>query len=54
MVHQELAFCPSLSVAENLCLATAATRRFFWIAADARAARSMLREIEAELMWIFP
>jgi ABC-type sugar transport system ATPase subunit len=50
MVHQELAFCPNLSVAENLCLGDL-PRRAGWV--DRRRmreqARSMLREIGAEM-----
>src|SRR5881296_2382310 len=50
MVHQELAFCPNLTVAENLCLGDL-PRRAGWL--DRRAmrerARAMLREIEADL-----
>lgn len=50
MVHQELAFCPNLSVAENLCLGTLPTRAG-WL--DRRRlhdrAGAMLREIGAEL-----
>jgi len=50
MVHQELAFCPNLSVAENLCLGDLPAR-FGWV--DRRRmrdrARGMLREIEADL-----
>ena len=50
MVHQELAFCPNLTVAENLCLG-ALPSRFGWL--DRRRmrdrARGMLREIEADL-----
>src|ERR1043166_5180046 len=50
MVHQELAFCPNLTVAENLCLGDL-PRRAGWL--DRRRlreqARAMLREIEANL-----
>src|SRR2546427_6793666 len=50
MVHQELAFCPNLTVAENLCLGDL-PRRVGWL--DRRRmreqARAMLREIEADL-----
>src|SRR5438105_12052512 len=50
MVHQELAFCPNLTVAENLCLGDL-SRRAGWL--DRRRlreqARGMLREIEADL-----
>lgn len=50
MVHQELAFCPNLSVAENLCLGEI-PRRFGMVdrgAMNLRANR-MLAEIEAPL-----
>lgn len=50
MVHQELAFCPNLTVAENLCLGDL-PRRAGWL--DKRrlrkTARAMLREIEADV-----
>jgi ABC-type sugar transport system ATPase subunit len=50
MIHQELAFCPNLSVAENLCLGDL-PRRAGWV--DKRRLRdtagAMLREIEAEI-----
>src|SRR6188768_2456957 len=48
MVHQELAFCPNLSVAENLCLGET-PRRFGVINRGAinDRARRMLDEIEA-------
>ena len=50
MVHQELAFCENLSVAENLCLAAIPARRGF---VDRRGmeqrANEMLAEIGAEL-----
>src|SRR5438445_1340170 len=50
MVHQELAFCPNLTVAENLCLGDL-PRRAGWL--DRRRmreqARAMLHEIEADL-----
>jgi ABC-type sugar transport system ATPase subunit len=50
MVHQELAFCGNLSVAENLCLAAMPSRRGFVVRdALARQARAMLAEIGAEL-----
>src|SRR5258707_669160 len=50
MVHQELAFCPNLSVAENLCLGDLPRRAGFLDRRRMRArARSMLGEIEAEL-----
>src|SRR6266566_2442454 len=49
MVHQELAFCPNLTVAENLCLGDL-PRRAGWL--DRRRlrnqARAMLDEIEAD------
>src|SRR5436190_621830 len=50
MVHQELAFCPNLSVAENLCLGDL-PRRAGWVnrAQMRERARTMLREIEADL-----
>src|SRR6267154_657326 len=49
MVHQELAFCPNLSVAENLCLGDLPRRAGFLDRKRLREqARSMLREIEAE------
>jgi ABC-type sugar transport system ATPase subunit len=50
MVHQELAFCPNLTVAENLCLGDL-PRRMGWVdrAGMCDQARAMLREIEAEL-----
>ena len=50
MVHQELAFCPNLTVAENLSLGSLPSR-FGWV--DRRRMRDrahgMLREIEADL-----
>jgi ABC-type sugar transport system ATPase subunit len=50
MVHQELAFCPNLTVAENLCLGDL-PQRAGWL--DRRrlreTAQTMLREIEADL-----
>src|SRR5579885_3427229 len=50
MVHQELAFCDNLSVAENLCLGALPRRRGF-VDKDAleRRARDMLGEIGATL-----
>lgn len=50
MVHQELAFCPNLSVAENLCLGEL-PQRGGWLSKDAmrEQARAMLREVGAEL-----
>jgi len=50
IVHQELAFCPNLSVAENLCLSDL-PRRAGWL--DRRqlreSARAMLREVKADI-----
>ncbi len=50
MVHQELAFCPNLTVAENLCLGDM-PRRAGWVdwARMQEQGRAMLREIEANL-----
>jgi ABC-type sugar transport system ATPase subunit len=50
MVHQELAFCPNLSVAENLCLGDL-PRRGGWVdrAAMRVRARAMLAAIGADL-----
>jgi ABC-type sugar transport system ATPase subunit len=49
MVHQELAFCPNLSVAENLCLGSLPTRGPWLDRARLRdRAEGMLREIGAE------
>src|SRR5262245_47224682 len=50
MVHQELAFCPNLTVAENLCLGDL-PRRAGWVdrARLREQARAMLREIEADI-----
>jgi len=51
MVHQELAFCPNLSVAENLCLGDLPQRRGGWIdrpALRARA-RAMLATVGADI-----
>src|SRR5687768_14252365 len=48
MVHQELAFCPNLTVAENLCLGNLPQRAGFLDRSTMRErARAMLREIEA-------
>ena len=48
MVHQELAFCPNLTVAENLCLGDLPRRAGFLDRRRMRErARSMLQEIEA-------
>ena len=50
MVHQELAFCPNLTVAENLCLGDFPRRNGWVDRTHMRArARAMLRQIEAEL-----
>jgi ABC-type sugar transport system ATPase subunit len=48
MVHQELAFCPNLTVAENLCLGDL-PRRAGWLDRQRmrEQARAMLNEIEA-------
>src|SRR5881398_471613 len=50
MVHQELAFCDNLSVAENLCLGDIPTRRGL-VDRDAMIERAthMLEEIGADL-----
>ena len=50
MVHQELAFCPNLTVAENLCLGDL-PRRLGWVDRTRMRdqARAMLHEIEADL-----
>ncbi len=50
MVHQELAFCPNLSVAENLCLGNLPGRGGWldWRALRERAT-NLLREIEADI-----
>jgi len=50
MVHQELAFCPNLTVAENLCLGDL-PRRAGWVDRKRMRdqARAMLGEIEAGL-----
>ncbi len=50
MVHQELAFCPNLTVAENLCLGQMPTRYGFLRKPEMhRRARVMLDEIEAPI-----
>ena len=50
MVHQELAFCENLSVAENLCLGALPARRgFVQRAAMAERAELMLADIGAEI-----
>lgn len=50
MVHQELAFCPNLSVAENLCLGDM-PRRLGWVdqLELRKRARAMLGEIECDI-----
>jgi ABC-type sugar transport system ATPase subunit len=50
IVHQELAFCPNLTVAENLCLGDLPCRAG-WVDRHRlrERARAMLREIEADL-----
>jgi ABC-type sugar transport system ATPase subunit len=47
MVHQELAFCPNLTVAENLCLGDLPRTRLGWVrrAEMRRRAQAMLAEI---------
>jgi ABC-type sugar transport system ATPase subunit len=47
MVHQELAFCPELSVAENLCLGRYPTRFGFWL--DRRAMEARARQYLGEI-----
>ena len=50
MVHQELAFCDNLSVAENLCLSAIPSRGgLVWRGEMERRARAMLAEIGTEL-----
>src|ERR1043165_3150460 len=50
MVHQELAFCDNLTVAENLLLGAIPTRRgLVWRAEMERRARAMLAEIGTDL-----
>jgi ABC-type sugar transport system ATPase subunit len=50
MVHQELAFCENLSVAENLCLGSLPTRNGFVSTAAMRArAETMLAQIDVTL-----
>jgi ribose transport system ATP-binding protein len=50
MVHQELCFCPNLTVAENLCLGSLPTRFGFLNRSEMRArARTMLAEIGASI-----
>jgi ABC-type sugar transport system ATPase subunit len=50
MVHQELAFCENLTVAENLCLGQLPARRLFvdWRETERRA-RAMLQAIQADI-----
>ena len=50
MVHQELAFCPNLTVAENLCLGDL-PRHFGWLDRGRmrEQARAMLAEIETSI-----
>ncbi|HEY5042299.1 MAG TPA: sugar ABC transporter ATP-binding protein, partial [Verrucomicrobiae bacterium] len=50
MVHQELVFCPNMTVAENLCLGDM-PRTAGWLdrAKMHEQARAMLREIESEI-----
>ncbi len=50
MVHQELAFCPNLTIAENLCLGDL-PKKFGVVSRDQmrRKARAMLKEIECDL-----
>ena len=47
MVHQELAFCPNLTVAENLCLGDLPRRALGWI--NRRALRDRASEMLAEI-----
>src|SRR5438552_17403938 len=50
MVHQELAFCPNLTVAENLCLGDLPNRAGWLDRSQMRGrARAMLRNIEADI-----
>ena len=50
MVHQELAFCANLSIAENLCLAALPSERGFVERSElSKRANTMLAEIGAEL-----
>jgi len=50
MVHQELAFCTNLSIAENLCLAALPSERGFVERGElSRRANTMLAEIGVEL-----
>ena len=50
MVHQELAFCPNMTVAENLCLGDMPQKAGWVDAVKMRdEARAMLREVESSL-----
>lgn len=50
MVHQELAFCPNMTVAENLCLGDMPQKAGWLERAKMREqSRAMLREIESDL-----
>jgi ABC-type sugar transport system ATPase subunit len=51
MVHQELAFCPNLSVAENLCLGDLPRNALGWVNRGVliQRARAMLAEIGSTL-----
>ncbi len=51
MVHQELAFCPNLTVAENLCLGDLPRNRLGWVNRRElrERARALLAEIGADL-----
>ncbi len=51
MVHQELAFCPNLSVEENLCLGDQPHNALGWVNREElrRRARAMLAEIGADI-----
>ncbi len=50
MVHQELAFCPNLTVAENICLGSLPRRRGFLARAEMRRrAEGMLAAIGADV-----
>lgn len=51
MVHQELALCPDLTVAENLCLGAYPVRSRIWLAPATMASRAtaMLRDVGASI-----
>jgi ABC-type sugar transport system ATPase subunit len=51
MVHQELAFCPNLTVAENLCLGDLPRSQIGWVNRRElhKRARAMLAEIGADI-----